>query len=116
MNILIGLGCVICEDDDFLMVWDGSRSGFVGKAIKGALGSTLVRIKLPEIDHNYAYYFLRSKFIEINTKAKGVGIPHVDPNLVWNYILPLPPNSEQQQIVFKDRRALYQTRQRQTAT
>jgi type I restriction enzyme S subunit len=96
-----GIGCVICEDNDFLMVWDGSRSGYVGKAIKGALGSTLVRIKLPEIDHNYAYYFLQSKFIEINTKAKGVGIPHVDPNLVWNYILPLPPNSEQQQIVSK---------------
>lgn len=96
-----GVGCVICEDDDFLMVWDGSRSGYVGKAIKGALGSTLVRIKLPEVDHNYAYYFLQSKFIEINTKAKGVGIPHVDPGLVWNYILPLPPIIEQHQIVSK---------------
>jgi type I restriction enzyme S subunit len=96
-----GVGCVICEDDDFLMVWDGSRSGYVGKAIKGALGSTLVRIKLPEIDHNFAYYFLQSKFIEINTKAKGVGIPHVDPNLVWNYLFPMPPLNEQHQIVSK---------------
>jgi type I restriction enzyme S subunit len=96
-----GAGCVICEDDDFLMVWDGSRSGYVGKAKKGALGSTLVKIKLPEIDHNFAYYFLQSKFIEINTKTKGVGIPHVDPNLVWNYILPLPTLNEQSQIVSK---------------
>jgi len=30
-----GNGCVICNDGDFLMVWDGSRSGLVGKAIKG---------------------------------------------------------------------------------
>ena len=86
-----GVGCVLCEDDDFLMVWDGSRSGYVGKAIKGALGSTLVKIKLPEVDHDFAYYFLQLKFIEINSRAKGVGIPHVDPNIVWNYKFPLPP-------------------------
>ena len=24
-----GVGCALCEDGDFLMVWDGSRSGYV---------------------------------------------------------------------------------------
>ena len=96
-----GIGCVLCEEGDFLMVWDGSRSGYVGKAIKGALGSTLVRLKFPNIDTNYAYYFLQSKYIEINTRAKGVGIPHVDPNLLWNYKLPIPPLQEQKTIVSK---------------
>ena len=96
-----GKGCVICEDDDFLMVWDGSRSGYVGKAITGALGSTLVKIKLPDVNHDFAYYFLQSKYVEINTRAKGVGIPHVDPNIVWNYQFPLPPKSAQQAIVSK---------------
>ena len=71
-----GIGCVLCGDGDFLMVWDGSRSGFVRKGIKGALGSTLVKLNFPVIENNYAFYFLQSKFIEINTRAKGVGIPH----------------------------------------
>lgn len=96
-----GVGCVLCEDDDFLMVWDGSRSGYVGKAIKGALGSTLVRIKLPLMNQDYVYYFLQSKFIEINTRAKGVGIPHVDPNLLWNYDFPIAPLNEQKRILAK---------------
>jgi type I restriction enzyme S subunit len=96
-----GVGCVICEEGDFLMVWDGSRSGYVGKAIKGALGSTLVKLNFPDIDNNYAYYFLQSKYIEINTRAKGVGIPHVDPNLLWNYELLIPPLETQQAIVSK---------------
>ena len=96
-----GIGCVICEEGDFLMVWDGSRSGYVGKAIKGALGSTLVRLNFPDLDNNYAYYFLQSKYIEINTRAKGVGIPHVDPNLLWNYELLIPPIETQQAIVSK---------------
>jgi type I restriction enzyme S subunit len=96
-----GAGCVLCEDDDFLMVWDGARSGYVGKAIKGSLGSTLVKISFPGIFINYAYYFLQSKFLKINTKAKGTGIPHVDPNLLWNYHFPIPPFPEQQRIVAK---------------
>lgn len=96
-----GVGCVLCEDDDFLMFWDGSRSGYVGKAIKGALGSTLVRIKLLLVNQGLIYYFLKSKCIEINSRAKGVGIPHVDPNLLWNYDFPLAPLNEQKRILAK---------------
>lgn len=94
-----GDGCVLCEDGDFLMVWDGSRSGYVGKAIKGALGSTLVKINFPGIFNDYAFYFLQSKYLEINTRAKGTGTPHVDPSLLWNYIFPIPPLNEQHRIV-----------------
>ena len=96
-----GVGCALCEDGDFLMVWDGSRSGYVGKAIKGAVGSTLVKLDFPDIENNYAYYFLQSKYVEINTRAKGVGIPHVDPNILWNYDLLIPPKPTQQAIVSK---------------
>jgi len=96
-----GVGCALCEEGDFLMVWDGSRSGYVGKAIKGALGSTLVKLNFPDIENNYAYYFLQSKYIEINTRAKGVGIPHVDPNILWNYKLLIPPKPIQQAIISK---------------
>jgi type I restriction enzyme S subunit len=97
-----GVGCVFCEEDDFLMVWDGSRSGYVGRAIKGAIGSTLVKLSFPkEVFEKFAYYYLQSKYIEINTRAKGVGIPHVDPDLVWNYTFLLPPIDEQQHIVEK---------------
>jgi type I restriction enzyme S subunit len=96
-----GDGCVFCEENDFLMVWDGSRSGYVGRAIKGALGSTLVKVHFPGVYLSYSYYFLQSKYLEINSRAKGTGIPHVDPDLIWNYVFPLPPLSEQRRIVEK---------------
>lgn len=94
-----GVGCVLCEENDFLMVWDGSRSGYIGKAIKGALGSTLVKINFPGIVNDYAYYFLLSKYLQINTRAKGTGTPHVDPGLLWNYRFPIAPYKEQKRIV-----------------
>jgi restriction modification system DNA specificity subunit len=102
-----GVKCVLCDEDDFLMVWDGSRSGLVGKGIKGALGSTLVRILLPDINNLYAYYFLLSKYKEINTRAKGSGTPHVDPDLLWNYAFPIPPNLETQQAIVNKIESLF---------
>ncbi len=96
-----GVGCRICYETDFLMVWDGSRSGLVGKGMNGALGSTLVRIYFPSMVNDYAFYFLQSKYQQINTRAKGVGIPHVDPALLWNYDFPIPPLNEQHRIVAK---------------
>lgn len=96
-----GEGCRLCSDTDFLMVWDGSRSGLVGKGLKGALGSTLMRLNFPSMENQYAYYFLLSKYQEINTRAKGSGTPHVDPDLLWNYDFPIPPYAEQNRIVAK---------------
>ena len=96
-----GEGGRLCYETDFLMVWDGSRSGLVGKGMDGALGSTLMRINFPSVNNLYAYYFLLSKYQEINTRAKGSGTPHVDPDLLWNYDFPVPPISEQKRIVIK---------------
>lgn len=96
-----GVGCRTCYETDFLMVWDGSRSGLVGKGMNGALGSTLVRIYFPSMVNDYAFYFLQSKYQQINTRAKGVGIPHVDPALLWNYDFPIAPLNEQHRIVAK---------------
>lgn len=96
-----GINCRFCSVNDFLMVWDGSRSGLVGKGIDGALGSTLVRINFPHILNDYAFYFLKSKYLQINSRAKGSGTPHVDPDLLWSYRFPIPPTNEQHRIVEK---------------
>jgi len=96
-----GEKCNFCTENDFLMVWDGSRFGFVGKGIKGAIGSTLMKINFPGIENHFAYYFLRSKYLEMNSKPKGTGTPHVNPELLWNYIFPIAPLPEQRAIITK---------------
>lgn len=97
-----GEKCNICADDDLLMVWDGARCGLIGKAKKGAVGSTLMKILPKENIHKeYLYHFISSKFWTLNTKPKGVGIPHIEPTLLWNFELVVPPLPEQQLIVSK---------------
>lgn len=97
-----GEKCNICEDDDLLMVWDGARCGLIGKAKKGAVGSTLMKIlPMENIHKEYLYHFISSKYWTLNTKPKGVGIPHIEPTLLWNFELVVPPLPEQQAIVAK---------------
>jgi type I restriction enzyme S subunit len=97
-----GVKCNLCNDGDLLMVWDGARCGLIGKAKKGAVGSTLMKILPTEnIHREYLYYFISSKFHTLNMKPKGVGIPHIEPTLLWNFELVVPPFPEQQAIVSK---------------
>ena len=98
-----GEKCNLCEDGDLLMVWDGARAGFSGKAKKGAVGSTLMKIEPLEeiVEKNFIYYFLQSIYKKLNTNPRGVGIPHVEPTLLWEAELIIPPLETQHAIVSK---------------
>lgn len=91
--------CLLCEDGDILIVCDGSRSGLVGKAIAGAVGSTLAVISAKGCSNDYLYYFLQSLYTMLNTKKKGTGTPHLNPEILKNAKLVVPPLPEQKRIV-----------------
>jgi len=91
--------CLLCNDGDILIVCDGSRSGLVGKAISGAVGSTLAVISAKGCSNDYLYYFLQSLYTMLNTKKKGTGTPHLNPEILKNAKLVVPSISEQERIV-----------------
>lgn len=94
-----GTKCTPCEDGDILIVCDGSRSGLVGRAVKGYVGSTLAKIKANGLSDAYLYYFVQGKFALLNTKKKGTGTPHLNSELLKNQKLIVPPLQEQERIV-----------------
>ncbi|MBN1969080.1 MAG: restriction endonuclease subunit S [Candidatus Delongbacteria bacterium] len=96
-----GYKCNLCSKEDILIVWDGARSGLIGRGIAGAIGSTLAKIYTYFLDKSLVYYFLLSQYKYLNTNTKGVGIPHLDPKILWEIAFPLPPLPEQHRIVAK---------------
>jgi len=97
-----GNKCNLCEDGDLLMVWDGARAGLSGKARKGAVGSTLMKIEeVKGIEKQYLSYFLLSLYTKINTNPRGVGIPHVEPRILWYSKLLIVSSPIQRAIVSK---------------
>lgn len=99
-NYTDGKKCVPCEDGDLIIVCDGSRSGLIGKAIKGYVGSTLARVDVPEsIEKDYLFYFIQGRYSQLNTNVKGTGTPHLNQELLKSFEIFLPELSEQQRIV-----------------
>ena len=94
-----GEKCLPCKVGDILIVCDGSRSGFVGKAIDGYVGSTLAIISADGISQDYLYYFLQGKYALLNTKKKGTGTPHLDANILNKQKLVVPSLEEQKRVV-----------------
>ena len=93
---------VLVDADDVVVVWDGARCGYVGKAsIHGALGSTLMTLRQNIIHSDYLLRFLQLSYDTINSNPRGTGIPHVEPELFWNLELPVAPFEEQNRIVAK---------------
>jgi type I restriction enzyme, S subunit len=93
--------CPRCTEKDLLMVWDGSRSGLVGFGVSGVIGSTIAKIDCHENNSKFLWYFLYSKYRILNTKQRGTGTPHVDPNILMNFKFLLPSLNEQKRIVLK---------------
>ena len=88
----------LCTNDDIVIIWDGAGVGEFLKAKCGILSSTIARI---DIDTNLVLkeYLWQWRFnIEYNLKKipTGMGIPHLNPHLLNNYKLPIPPIPEQQ--------------------
>lgn len=95
-----GEKCLPCEEGDLLIVCDGSRSGLIGKAIKGYVGSTLARIDVDEtVSKEYLYYFIQGKYSLLNTSVKGTGTPHLNQELLKSFELNIPSLPEQERIV-----------------
>jgi len=86
--------------EDILMVFDGANSGLVGTGLRGAVGSTIGRLRpKEEVNKNYLCYFLKLNFQILNKDIKGSAIPHVKPTKLRSLKISLPQLSEQQQIV-----------------
>lgn len=93
--------CLPCNDGDLLIVCDGSRSGYVGRAIKGYTGSTLAKISAEGVDNSYLYYFIQSMYRLLNTQMKGTGTPHLNVDVLRKAELVIPSLKEQKRIVDK---------------
>jgi len=86
---------------DILIVGDGANSGLVGTDLKGAVGSTIIRLRIKKdvADKDYISYFLLSKFGILNKNIKGAAIPHLKSKEMLEMNISIPSIEEQQLIV-----------------
>ncbi len=91
---------ILINEDDLILLWDGSNAGEVFLGRPGVLSSTMVRIQLKNNEYNktFFYYLLKRNENYIKERTKGTGIPHVDKIVLNNINIPIPPLEEQKRI------------------
>ncbi|MGI6046423.1 MAG: restriction endonuclease subunit S [Petrimonas sp.] len=84
-------------EDDIIVVWDGAGSGDILKGKEGILSSTIAKISVNEkIILTKFFYNLRFNLeYKLKSLPTGMGIPHINSNVLKEFEIPIPPLSEQ---------------------
>lgn len=72
-----------CESTDVLMLWDGERSGLCATGLRGAVSSTVARLRPKRGVHGgFLQRQLAQHFDWIQARRTGTGVPHVPADLL----------------------------------
>ena len=93
-------GAVMATPADVLMLWDGERSGLVGKGREGVVSSTVARLTPRDgIESEFLYYALDFKFDWIQGRRTGTGVPHVPKDLGRILYIDYPTNANERNTI-----------------
>lgn len=96
-KVLFVTSPVDVEENDVLILWDGSNAGMVYHGFRGALGSTLKAYR-PKYSGTYLYYYLIRYQQVIFENFRTPNIPHVINTFADEFVVCLPSIKEQQKI------------------
>jgi type I restriction enzyme S subunit len=100
-NFTNDLSCVLCTEDDTLIVCDGARSGLTSFGHRGYVGSTIAAL-VPDkakIFPGFLYHFVKSQYDFLNKSVHGAAVPHIERQLLLGLRFHLPPLAEQERII-----------------
>lgn len=83
------------NEDNILLLWDGSNAGEFMKGKKGVLSSTMAVLDLKLSQNNFTFYFLKSFEKYLKESTIGMGIPHVNGEELKNSLFVIPSKEEQ---------------------
>ncbi|MBP8699821.1 MAG: restriction endonuclease subunit S [Syntrophorhabdaceae bacterium] len=89
----------ISDNGGILLLWDGANAGEFFIAKIGIVSSTCALVKINGQNHAYVYLVLKQYEPFLKSFTIGMGIPHVDINVLKQLNIPLPPLPEQALIV-----------------
>lgn len=85
---------------DMIIIWDGASVGEILKGKDGFLSSTIAKIVVnkKKYSSNFLYHLRFSIEYILKMIPAGMGIPHLNPQVLNSFICPCPPIDEQEEI------------------
>jgi len=92
-------GLIKVTENNYLLLWDGANAGEFIRAKNGYLSSTMAVINIDNLESKiYGWYYLKFIEYELRKLTNGMGIPHVNSQILNNLLFTVPPLQEQQKI------------------
>ena len=92
------LNAVKVRDGQLLLLWDGSNAGEFMLGKEGYLSSTMVKIEIEELNKIYSKYLCFAFEQLLRDLTIGMGIPHVNGDMLGNIRINIPSKDEQKHI------------------
>src|SRR5690606_27383180 len=90
-------GMISADDQDVLLLWDGSNAGEFLRAKRGAVSSTAALVTPIQFDRKFLFWLCKASEPVLKTFTNGMGIPHVDGEFLKDLVLPYPKEAEAQE-------------------
>jgi len=93
------------ENNQILLLWDGSNAGEFVLSKEGILSSTMAVLNIRHLQKEFSWYYLKYFEIYLRESTIGMGVPHVNGGELKNSYIIIPPILEQTAIAsFLDRK------------
>jgi len=90
---------IFVDENDIIILWDGSNAGEIFKGKKGLLASTMCKLVFAkQINTQFIYIILKSREDELKDAKSGTDDRHVDKDYFLTISVPYPSPSEQSRI------------------
>jgi len=90
---------VLVDRGETILLWDGANAGEFLKAKPGAVSSTAARVRPRAVDQQFFFYACQQVEYTLRALTVGMGIPHVDGDVLKRLNVVIPPETEQAAIV-----------------
>lgn len=89
---------LLVDDNEILLLWDGSNAGEFVKSKKGILSSTMAILRYNNLYTDFIWFFSKAFEKKLKESTIGMGVPHVNGEELKNSIILIPPLQEQKTI------------------
>ena len=96
--VVDGSGLLHAEDEDIILLWDGSNAGEFLRSKQGAVSSTAAKVTPCQVDPGFLYWACKGQEALVQSETIGMGIPHVNGEFLSNIRMSLPDIPEQRAI------------------
>jgi len=83
------------SEGNLLLLWDGSNAGEFVLGKNGYLSSTMVKLNVENINPKFSWYLCKSFESLLRDLTIGMGIPHVNGDVLGNIRIPIPNHKGQ---------------------